>query len=106
MATFAKRISFSKKNHPSCIKEIYLSTSLDKSLHNYNRYIFPAKEQIIPISYNEFFTVFPQIFIGNRMSNRTQQIQTKGIPKITVKKGCTILFNNFIVKGIETVIIG
>ena len=48
-----------KKDYPSCIKEVFFSTSLDKLLHNCNRYIFTVKEQIIPISPKQIYHSLP-----------------------------------------------
>ena len=41
-----------KGNYKSCLKEIFVSISYEEILHSCNRYIIPAKQQIIPLSSN------------------------------------------------------
>ena len=43
-----------KGNYKSCLKEIFVSISYEEILHSCNRYIIPAKQQIIPLSSNDF----------------------------------------------------
>ena len=92
-----------KGNYKSCLKQIFVSTSYEKILHSCNRYIIPAENQIVALSLNEFLMIFPKESAYDLICNNfTKHKKIKGISKVKVENNCELIFQDFIVKPIES----
>ena len=92
-----------KGNYKSCLKQIFVSTFYEKILHSCNRYIIPAENQIVALSLNEFLMIFPKESAYDLICNNfTKHKKIKGISKVKVENNCELIFQDFIVKPIES----
>ena len=92
-----------KGNFKSCLKQIFVSISYEEILHSCNRYIIPAEKQIIALSSNEFLMIFPKESAYDLICNNfTEHKKIKGIYKVKVENNCELIFQDFIVKPIES----
>ena len=92
-----------KGNYKSCLKQIFVSISYEKILNSCNRYIIPAETQIVPLSSNEFLMIFPKESAYDLIcKNFTEHRKITGISKVKVENNCELIFQDFIVKPIES----